>query len=948
VSLRDNDSRSLLPPSIEFSAADGGVRTITATFFEAGLRTVTASSGGLSGSGSTNVLAGAPNTIRLSVVGKATTGVPKMVRVTILDALGQVANDPSDAYTGTVSFDVAGAQPELAPSLPGPTTFSAADAGVREFETTWFRVGTFSLRATGTGLTNGIATANIEVIGAPANTLELTLPPTARAGVDVPLTLTVRDLNGNVATGFADTIRLSSNDPGSTVPSSLTFGPNDAGTRTINVRFARVGLRRVTATWQTVSTSAQTNVVAGTPSGILLTGGGMVETGEALPVRVVIVDDFGNVAADQSAPYTGTVTFSFTGPQPPPAAYLPSLPPALPGPYVFTAADAGSAFFTTAWFRPGRYSLRATATNLTRSTSTIAIDVNVGEATRLEIDGPPSYVAGTRPTATVRATDDYRNVATYFDDNVTIGGSTELWYTELEMFEGENWSYFAFTMTTAGDYVITADGAGLHGETNVTVLAGDAARVRVTGPEEIPQDDNASLEVRVTDYYDNTVATFVGDVTVSTPASVGYNDPTPITFTAADAGAKDFSMRFFAPGPQVVTFASTGIESGFYEPYVLSTQGPSGLEVALNYPYSRPLVGEAFDDDDGFNVALIDEGGYRTFTNGDVAVTVSLGEMAPGPAVVTSASGMLTRTIAAGESNVDFPDLVFDRPGRYTLMGRADIDISEGESDRFEVVYRSPAISITNVTTEGGCVYVSYTVDADQQPVDMSARFTSFGSGSQSGHARQSRNEAGTGHYQIPTSDGQVRTYVWNASHDLGTGFDGYVGITLEADPSPMKYDSGESWYYLDVSIPYGAICEPDVSALLPASAWPQQNDMLDEADFFGLGPKTLAAGDFNSDGKLDLAMGHHNLTGVSISYGRGDGGFEPDTREVMATDRWTDRLFVQALDVDGDDKTDLAFGSPDSGNVEVWRQGPVAFESFAALDGLGFARGVASGGPRR
>jgi FG-GAP-like repeat len=74
---------------------------------------------------------------------------------------------------------------------------------------------------------------------------------------------------------------------------------------------------------------------------------------------------------------------------------------------------------------------------------------------------------------------------------------------------------------------------------------------------------------------------------------------------------------------------------------------------------------------------------------------------------------------------------------------------------------------------------------------------------------------------------------------------------------------------------------------------------------FTGNGPRTLAAGDFNGDGKVDLAVGNTPAT-VSILLGRGDGTFHPHVEYQTAGSSFS----IAVADFNGDGRADLAVGT--------------------------------------
>ncbi|PYR76112.1 MAG: hypothetical protein DMF86_13505 [Acidobacteria bacterium] len=81
-----------------------------------------------------------------------------------------------------------------------------------------------------------------------------------------------------------------------------------------------------------------------------------------------------------------------------------------------------------------------------------------------------------------------------------------------------------------------------------------------------------------------------------------------------------------------------------------------------------------------------------------------------------------------------------------------------------------------------------------------------------------------------------------------------------------------------------------------------------------GTGPASLAVADFNGDGKSDLAVANTGSNDLSIILGNGDGTFQPAQRWV--TDAGPS--FVAVADFNRDTKPDLAVVNSGSGTISV------------------------------
>jgi hypothetical protein len=90
-----------------------------------------------------------------------------------------------------------------------------------------------------------------------------------------------------------------------------------------------------------------------------------------------------------------------------------------------------------------------------------------------------------------------------------------------------------------------------------------------------------------------------------------------------------------------------------------------------------------------------------------------------------------------------------------------------------------------------------------------------------------------------------------------------------------------------------------------------------------GLGPQYLAVGDFNHDGRQDIAaLNSDGVPAIAVLNGNGDGTFQPFTSVLAVSNQGRTPLF--AGDFNGDNKLDLlTLGTPAAtdytlGNVEV------------------------------
>jgi len=84
-------------------------------------------------------------------------------------------------------------------------------------------------------------------------------------------------------------------------------------------------------------------------------------------------------------------------------------------------------------------------------------------------------------------------------------------------------------------------------------------------------------------------------------------------------------------------------------------------------------------------------------------------------------------------------------------------------------------------------------------------------------------------------------------------------------------------------------------------------------------GPTSVATGDFNGDGKLDLVVTDSGSGSVSVLLGNGDGTFQAPVNYTVGTAASSQFLWVAVGDVNGDGKPDFVVADCDDNYVDVF-----------------------------
>ena len=533
------------------------------------------------------------DTLSLAAPTSATAGTPLSLTVTAENAAGGT----DVGYLGTIHFTSS----DLQAGLPANYTFTSADLGTHTFSVTLKTAGSESITATDTStpaITGEVS--GISVSPAAASQFVFSgLPSTTTAGVSQTVAVIALDPYGNVATGFAGSIQLTTSDPQVSLPENESFTAEDQGIDAFPLTFETAGSQSVTVVDTTLGIAATQAGIMVQPAAartFTITGFPVVVTaGAARTVTVTAYDVYGNVATG----YAGKVSLASSDPRA-------DLPPY----YTFAAADAGQHAFIVTLVTAGTQTITATDTlNPNFSATESNITVNPAAASILEVTGFPTIdTAGAAGEATVTAYDSYGNVATGYAGAASVTSSDP----QADLPSRVNFlgtlgtATFNVTLDTAGTQTITAtdtDTPGITGvESGITVHPAAAATLAIAGlPAAVTAGTANDVTVTAHDAYGNVATGYAGTVSLASSDPHAVLPPS-YNLTGSDQGTHTFSIVFKSAGPQSLTATAAGApsfattDSGItVQPAAAQTLAVTGLPAAVIAGAAEPVTVTAYD-----------------------------------------------------------------------------------------------------------------------------------------------------------------------------------------------------------------------------------------------------------------------------------------------------------------------------------------------------------------
>ncbi len=566
VIFTSTDQTATLPAGYTFTAADAGVHSFSRGVIlrRAGSQTVTATSGSISGSQTVTVNPGPVATLVLSPARTTTVaGVAVVYSATGTDQFGNDLGNLTPSTTFSISPDGSCSGASCVATVIGVHTVSGTNRGVtattsltvtpgpvntlvlspagatlvagssQSFTATGYDIysnligdvtatTTFSMQPDGscTGATCVATVSGVHTVtgsnGAGRGTASLSVNPGSAtnflvAGIANPVTAGVvtnisvwaKDQYGNTDINFLGQVFFFATDQTATLPAGYTFTAGDAGVHHFpgSVILRRSGAQTVTVTNRIISGSQTVTVNPGAPAAIAISPvRSVTNAGSAMIYSATGNDEFGNNLGDITASTTFTIAPD--------------------------GVCTGSSCTAT---KVGTHTVTG---NNQGVTATATLSVNPGPLSSLILSpGTSSVVSGTWQYYTATGVDAYNNPL----GDVTASTTFSILPDGVCYLTG-------CTANTAQAYTVTGTSGSVRGTASLTVLAGPAIALQVTGlPSPTYSGEPYTPTVTAVDLHGNVATTYRGTVRFFSSDSGSGTLPADYTYSAADNGVHTFN-----------------------------------------------------------------------------------------------------------------------------------------------------------------------------------------------------------------------------------------------------------------------------------------------------------------------------------------------------------------------------------------------------------------------
>lgn len=936
IHFTSTDSKAMLPAD---SSLTNGTRTLSATLKSAGIQFITATdtvSAAITGTSKPIVTTVAVRFI-ITAPPTAAAGAPFSFTVKAVDQFDNTAT----GYTGTVHFtksDTGGGS-----SVPADYTFTVGaggDNGVHVFTNGATLVTAGNQNITGTDIAVPSITDvsnDISVSSATATRFVVSAPATAVAGTAFGFTVQAVDGFNNTATGYSGTVRFNSSDGQASLPSNSTL---TSGFGTFSASMRNPGNQTITATDTASSSntgiSNQITVSPAPATRFAVSAPNSAAGGTPFTFTVTALNQFNETAVA----YSGMVHFTSTD-------NLAALP-------VDSKLTNGAGSFTATLKSPGDMFITATDTvspPLTGTSNPISTTV----ATRLVITAPSLAAAGVSFSISVRAVDQFGNIATGYSGTIHFtksdsgaGSIVPADYTFTVGPSGDNGTHTftsGVTFVTAGEQAITATDTVSPSITDdsdpIVVSAAAATRLVISAPPQALAGNVFGFGVQALDQFGNQATGYTGAIQfTTTDGGKGATVPAIYTFTVGPSG--DNGNHVFANGALLVTAGSQTISArDLAAASIQATSNSISVSpaAASHFVVSAPptsIAGSALNlvvvAKDPFNNTLTEYTGTVHFSSSDAQAVL------PADSLLISGTGIFTASLrTSGEQTLTASDTV-----STFITGMSDaIAVSAASATHFSV--EGPFVSTASLT-------FPITVTALDafgnvaNPYVGTINFTS-----------SDPRATLPGNYKFTSSDAGV--HVFNG----GLLTAGLQSLKVADAANASISGAAEVIVNPAINVVGAAAGQPPFVRVFNVDGTLRFSVMAFDPNFTG-GVST-ALGDLDADGVQDIIVGAGHGGGPNVVAFSGKDGhllvnffaFDP---------RFTGGVNVASADINGDGFDDIVVGAGPGGGPDVavvsGRDGARLFSFFAFdpqftggvsvaagdINGDGFAEIILGAGP--
>ncbi|MBU6154695.1 MAG: Ig-like domain-containing protein, partial [Bdellovibrionales bacterium] len=531
--VTSNDSNAILPAAQGLPSGTGN-RSITLK--SAGTRTLSVSDGNLASESSSVTVNPDTYSLTRSAIALSSTSASSGNTITVRLTPKDLFGNPNPSNLPALSKITFTSSHDTGTGTFGPLVVQSDGSYTAEF--TALKNGTVTIGATISG--DPVSTTASLLIN-PGNASSLVLsavPDSTVAGTEFSVNITAYDSNSNVATGFADTVTLSSNDSSAGLPAAASL---TGGTGSFSLRLKTAGLRNITATAGSLNISSGAILVSPAAysianSGISAAQASMV-SGSGIPVILTMRDAFGN-SNPSGLPAASSISYSSS---------------IVGGTGSFEeTTDLGSGVYQAVFTgeRSGAVQLSASIGGALVP-NTASVTITPGAASQLFISSLPGTItSGASASFTVTAKDSNSNTVPSYAGSIQFS-STDTSATLPSSSNLTNGTKsFSATFRTAGSQTISITDGSLSASASITVDASGATQFTLSGvPSSVTAGDSFTFTVTARDSAGNLATGFGGEVSIS---SSDPNAGLPAAATLS-SGSGGFSVTLNSTGAQTIT-----------------------------------------------------------------------------------------------------------------------------------------------------------------------------------------------------------------------------------------------------------------------------------------------------------------------------------------------------------------------------------------------------------